>query len=127
MPVDLRIVVGWNVDEVDMDLWVTDPRGERVYYGNNLSAIGGRISNDMTDGYGPEEFMLRNAIPGVYTVEMDYFSTDVVNPNGAVAINAELWQNYGTPDERVQRVELEFDDVDQSEYLVATITVEGDD
>ena len=50
-----------------------------------------------------------------------------MNPNGAVAINAELWQNYGTPDERVQRVELEFDDVDQSEYLVATITVEGDD
>ncbi|HBJ94758.1 MAG TPA: hypothetical protein DDZ43_17920 [Hyphomonadaceae bacterium] len=127
MQVDLRIVVGWNVDEVDMDLWVTDPRGERVYYGNNLSAIGGRISNDMTDGYGPEEFMLRKAIPGVYTVEMDYFSSDIVNPNGAVAINAELWQNYGMPDERVQRVELEFDDVDQSEYLVATITVEGDD
>ena len=34
MPLDLRVVLAWDSDNSDMDLWVTDPNGERCYYGN---------------------------------------------------------------------------------------------
>ena len=68
MPLDLRVVLSWDSDNSDMDLWVTDPNGEKCYYSNNLTYQGGLISDDFTGGYGPEEFVLRDAKPGKYKV-----------------------------------------------------------
>lgn len=127
MPMDLRIVVSWNVDETDMDLWVVEPTGERARYDNTLTAIGGRFSNDMTNGYGPEEYLLKDAPEGLYDIIMDYYSGDIVNPSAAVAIQAEIWQNYGQPGETMRRVDLAFTNEDQEEYLVGTVTVRKDD
>lgn len=124
MPVDLRIVVGWNVDETDMDLWVDEPTGERAMYSNALTQIGGRLSNDMTQGYGPEEYLLKDAMPGTYEIYMDYYGSDIVNPNGAVAIQAEIWRNWGSEDESYRIVDLEFTDEGEDEYLIATVVVE---
>ncbi len=45
-----------------MDLWVTDPNKETCYYSHKETLIGGRISNDFTEGYGPEQFLLKKAI-----------------------------------------------------------------
>ncbi len=66
MPVDIRIVINWSTDNTDMDLWVIDPEKVKTYYGNRISKNGGKISNDMTRGYGPEEFMLKKALRGAY-------------------------------------------------------------
>ena len=41
MPLDLRVVLSWDADNSDMDLWVTDPNGERAYYVNRLTYQGG--------------------------------------------------------------------------------------
>ncbi|MBQ2529998.1 MAG: hypothetical protein II547_07070, partial [Treponema sp.] len=51
-PVDIRVVLTWNTDDCDIDLWVTDPDGEKCFYGNKLTQNGGRISRDFTQGYG---------------------------------------------------------------------------
>ena len=47
---DVRVVVDWNSDASDLDLWVDEPTGERSIYNNPLTAIGGHLSNDMTQG-----------------------------------------------------------------------------
>ena len=127
MPVDLRIVVSWNVDATDMDLWVDEPGGERAMYSHPRTALGGRLSNDMTQGYGPEEYLLKKAAPGTYEIRMDYYGSDIVNPNGAVAIQAEIWRNWGSKTETLRVVDLEFTDDDQDEYLVATVVIGEDD
>lgn len=36
LPLALRTVLSWDSDNSDMDLWVTDPDGEKAYYGNRL-------------------------------------------------------------------------------------------
>ncbi|MCH5714890.1 YfaP family protein [Niabella hibiscisoli] len=59
LPVDIRVVLNWNKPDTDIDLWVTDPNGEKCYYSNNRTGNGGRISNDFTDGFGPEQFLLK--------------------------------------------------------------------
>ncbi|WP_295670982.1 VIT domain-containing protein, partial [uncultured Mucilaginibacter sp.] len=35
MPVDIRIVMDWNMNNTDIDLCVTDPNGEKCYYSHN--------------------------------------------------------------------------------------------
>jgi tetratricopeptide (TPR) repeat protein len=108
LDVDLRIVVEWNTEETDLDLWVDEPNGERGFFGNPETRIGGRLSNDMTDGYGPEEYLLRRAPSGTFTVRADVYSADELNPNGASRITARLIRNFGRPGEKEELVEIEL-------------------
>jgi tetratricopeptide (TPR) repeat protein len=74
-PVDVRVVLTWDLDDTDMDLWVTDPRGETCTYSNTLTEAGGKITRDITQGFGPEEFMIRKALKGTYTVKAHWYGS----------------------------------------------------
>lgn len=65
LPVDIRVVLNWDADNTDMDLWVTDPMNEKCYYGNRSTNIGGFISDDLSAGYGPEEFLLKMQLKAI--------------------------------------------------------------
>lgn len=70
---DLKVILTWDTDRTDVDLWVTDPSKERVYYGHRRSKIGGTLDVDITTGYGPETFTLGRAVPGEYLVQAQYY------------------------------------------------------
>ena len=121
MPVDIRIVINWSTDNTDMDLWVIDPKEEKTYYGNRTSRIGGKISNDMTRGYGPEEFLLKKALRGKYTIKVKYYGTSQQKLTGPTVIRAEVYTNYGKKSEERQeivfRVEEEKEVIDLGEIV----------
>lgn len=108
MPVDLRVVLNWNRPNTDIDLWVTDPNGEKCYYAHRFTQLGGRISHDFTRGLGPEQFLLRNALKGSYKVEVNYFGDTQVTLAGETTIMAEIYTNYGTPQQRRQIITLQM-------------------
>ncbi|MFL0338133.1 VIT domain-containing protein [Stenotrophomonas maltophilia] len=110
MPLDLRVVLSWDADNSDMDLWVTDPNGERAYYGNRLTYQGGQMSQDFTGGYGPEQFSLRNAKPGKYKVEANYFGSRQQLVTGATTLMLRLTTHWGTPKQKDQGVTLRLKD-----------------
>ena len=66
LPVDMRVVLNWDADATDIDLWVTDPTGEKCFYSHNRTKIGGFMTNDFTQGYGPEVFMIKRGMKGKY-------------------------------------------------------------
>lgn len=106
MPLDLRVVLGWDSDNSDMDLWVTDPNGEKCYYGNRNTFQGGLISDDFTGGYGPEEFVLKDAKPGKYKVEANFFGDRQQIVTGATTLTLRLSTGWGTPRQQDQTVTL---------------------
>jgi len=108
MPVDIRIVMNWNMNNTDIDLWVTDPNGEKCYYSHNRTEIGGRISHDMTQGFGPEQFLLKNAIKGTYKIEINYFGDRQATIAGPTTIMAEMFTHYGTPQEKKELIVLQM-------------------
>jgi hypothetical protein len=110
MPLDLRVVLSWDADNSDMDLWVTDPNGERAYYGNRLTYQGGRMSQDFTGGYGPEQFSLRNAKPGKYKVEANYFGSRQQLVTGATTLMLRLTTHWGTAKQKDQMVTMRLKD-----------------
>ncbi len=110
MPLDLRVVLAWDADNSDMDLWVTDPNGERAYYGNRLTYQGGQMSQDFTGGYGPEQFSLRNAKPGRYKVEANYFGSRQQLVTGATTLMLRLTTHWGTPKQKDQMVTMRLKD-----------------
>lgn len=108
LPVDIRIVMNWNMNNTDIDLWVTDPNGEKCFYSHNRTAAGGRISRDMTQGFGPEQFMLKKAIKGTYKIEIDYYGDTQATIAGPTTIMAEMYTNYGTPQEKKEMIVLQM-------------------
>jgi hypothetical protein len=96
LPVDVRVVLNWNKNDTDIDLWLTDPTGEKGFYGNSRTKIGGRISNDFTSGYGPEQFMIKKAIKGKYKIEVNYYGDSQINISGPTTVTAEIYTRYAT-------------------------------
>ncbi|MET4615343.1 Ca-activated chloride channel family protein [Stenotrophomonas sp. 2619] len=110
LPLDLRVVLSWDSDNSDMDLWVTDPNGERAYYGNRLTYQGGQMSQDFTGGYGPEQFSLRDAKPGKYKVEANFFGSREQLVTGATTLSLRLSTHWGTGKQRDQQVTMRLKD-----------------
>jgi len=96
IPVDIRVVMNWNKDMTDIDLWVTDPNGEKCFYGNRTTGIGGRMSEDVTQGFGPEQFMLKKAIKGKYKIETNFFGERQMSISGSTTISAEIYLMYSS-------------------------------
>ncbi|MES2263176.1 MAG: VIT domain-containing protein [Pseudomonadota bacterium] len=106
LPLALRAVLTWDADNSDMDLWVTDPNGEKCYYGHRLTYQGGRMTRDFTGGYGPEEFSLRVAKPGKYRVEANFFGSNQQLVAGATTLQVKLSSAFGTADASEQMVTM---------------------
>ncbi|CAN7173325.1 tetratricopeptide repeat protein [Acidovorax sp. LjRoot118] len=106
LPLDLRAVLSWDADNTDIDLHVLDPNGEEAYYAHRLTYQGGRMSADFTGGYGPEEFSLKNAKPGTYTVRARFYGhrQQVVAP--ATTLMLRLSTGFGTPAQKDEDVVL---------------------
>jgi uncharacterized protein YfaP (DUF2135 family) len=93
---DLRVVIDWNHNDADIDLWVTDPLGEKAYYSHPRTKTGGRMSDDMTEGYGPESFIIKNALPGTYTIQAKYFANHQQKISGPTILKTTVFQAFGT-------------------------------
>lgn len=40
----------------------------KAFYKHPLTAAGGHVSSDFTEGYGPEKYIIHKAIPGKYLI-----------------------------------------------------------
>ncbi|MEO6919382.1 MAG: VIT domain-containing protein [Collimonas sp.] len=117
MPLDLRVIMTWDADNSDMDLWVTDPNGEKCFYGHPLTYQGGRMSRDFTQGYGPEEFSLRKAKPGKYKIEANYFGNSQQLIAGDTTLQVKLTTGFSTSQQKEQMVTLRLKDRQETVFV----------
>ena len=117
LPLDLRVVLTWDADSSDMDLWVTGPDGERCNYSNPLTAVGGRMTRDFTGGYGPEEFSIRRARPGKYKIEANYYGNRQQVVAGATTLQVKLFTGFGTGRQKEQMITLRLKDRSETVFV----------
>ena len=117
MPVDVRVVLNWNMNDNDINLVIIDPNGERCYHYRETD-IGGKMSRNFSRGYGPEQFMLKNTIKGKYKVMANYYSSNRQRISGLTTIMAEIYIHYGTPSVQKKVVALQIESDWSKEVLV---------
>jgi len=117
MPVDIRIVLGWNTDNTDIDIHVRDPYGEEADYSNVLTRIGGRVSEDILDGFGPEEFMLKKAVEGDYEIWTDYYGDSRQNISGPTTLYLDIYTFYGTKNQTHKRILVRTETVKENNTI----------
>jgi tetratricopeptide (TPR) repeat protein len=100
---DLRVSMSWNTDATDIDLWVFEPDGTKCFYSNRNTPSGGELSQDMTQGYGPERYQMKKAVKGEFKIVVHNFRA---NPNllgGETHVNVNVTRFAGTPQETVEK------------------------
>ncbi|MBZ4037197.1 carboxypeptidase-like regulatory domain-containing protein [Flavobacterium sp. 17A] len=120
MPVDIRIIMNWNLMDVDLDLHVIEPTNEECYYAHPSTQIGGRFSKDFTEGYGPEQYIIRNAVKGKYQIKTNFFGETELTENGPSTVMVEI---YTTKTGKVSRTlkTIQIDKVKENETLAEII------
>jgi hypothetical protein len=108
IPVDIRVVINWNMDNTDIDLHVKDPNNEECYYSNRETSIGGHMSNDNASGYGPEQYLLKKAVKGKYRIYINYFSDRQFTSAGPSTIMAEIFTKFADKTEQRRVVSLQM-------------------
>jgi Ca-activated chloride channel homolog len=124
LEMDVRIVMSWDADMTDMDLHLEEPSGEEAYYGHNRTAIGGRVSRDFTQGYGPEEYSIRKAMKGNYRVKTKFFGSSAATLQGAVTLQVDVYTDYGRVTEQRQSMTLRLTE-NKEMFTVGDVLFEG--
>ncbi|PJZ70010.1 DUF2135 domain-containing protein [Leptospira perolatii] len=101
-PRDIKVVLTWDT-ETDVDLWVIDPKGEKCYYSHSSTSSGGNLDVDVTTGFGPETFTMSKALPGSYSVQVQYYSAYNLP---VTRVNAYVVLYEGKPNEK--RLQYQF-------------------
>ena len=94
-PIDFRVVVDWNHNDTDIDLHIIDPNLEECFYSHSKTQQGGRLSRDMTQGFGPEQFVLRKAKKGNYYVKIKYFGDRKQRIETPTFMKVTIFKNQG--------------------------------
>jgi len=110
LDLDLRIVMTWDADMTDIDIHVTEPSGELAMYDHNRTTIGGLVSKDFTQGYGPEEYCLHQAMHGTYKIEASYYGSQASQLMGPVTVQAEVITHFGKPNEKRKSLTLRLEE-----------------
>jgi hypothetical protein len=100
---DLRVSITWNTDATDIDLHILEPDRTKVYYQATRSRNGGELSQDQTQGYGPERYQIAKAPKGEFQVLVHYYRA---NPNllgGETHVSVTITRHAGSDKEKVER------------------------
>ena len=122
LPTKIRIVLSWDADETDIDLHVLEPDGEEAYYGHRRTSSGGFVSEDVTTGYGPEEYLRKEGL-GTFKVLSNYFASHQTALTGATTVTATVYTDWGTAAEKIKILTLRLDKP-KDKHLIGEITVE---
>lgn len=107
MPVSVRIILNWNQMDTDIDLHVVEPTGEECYFGNRDTQAGARFSKDFTQGYGPEQYILRNKVNGKFIVKTNFYGESALTENGPTTVMVEVYTTKnGKTTRKLQTIQL---------------------
>ncbi len=69
------LILFWNIEDTDIDVHITEPGNEHIYYSNRNSSSGGQLFWDNTSGLGPELYEHPTLKNGAYNVFVNYFGS----------------------------------------------------
>jgi hypothetical protein len=98
---DLLVSITWNTDYTDVDLHVVEPTGETCFYENPKTKIGGLLTRDVTQGYGPEMYILPKAKAGTYIIRVKYYASNANRAGTRTKVSATVFEDWGTDHETV--------------------------
>jgi len=109
----VSVVLTWEDPVADVDLHIHEAGGEEVWYQDTDSALGGLLYFDITDGFGPEIYVLGSGPAGTYDLSLVYFRGYDKPVKGTITI----LRNAGSPEESREVIRFELIRPDEDREL----------
>lgn len=97
---DVKVSIAWDTP-TDVDLWVNEPSGERIYYGHRTSATGGHLDVDSNAGCRIDNINNENitwpsgqAPNGQFKVTVHMYESGCGTPPGPAGASGTLTMSY---------------------------------
>jgi hypothetical protein len=113
---DISLILTWEDPSADVDLHVHEPGGFETYYSQRESPSGGFLYYDITDGFGPEIYVLGQAPKGKYRLTVVYYSGGRKNVRAKLTV----LRNAGSPLEERREYNVVLPKSDSSRQLPLT-------
>lgn len=123
MPVDVRVTLDWSNNDMDIDLYLINPKGEECSF-HNTKKFGAYLSEDITNGYGSEEILLKKAEKGKYKVKVDYFADNIQKQATPIVLQLSMYMYYGTPKQTKKTVTIRLNADKKDELEVGSFVFE---
>jgi len=68
------------------------------------------VSKDFTQGYGPEEYLIKKPQDGIYKIRAKYYSNNSRSAIGPVTVQLDIFTNYGRDNEQHQTTTIRLED-----------------
>jgi hypothetical protein len=120
---DLVVMITWNTDRTDVDLHVIEPGGEECFYGHRSTKMGGELTQDVTQGFGPEMYVLPRAKPGAYKINAHYFASDRNRMSARTKVHALVFEQWGRKGEKATEKVVTLE-TNKKVHDIATVTRE---
>lgn len=117
---DIVVTITWNTDNTDVDLHVIEPSGEECFYRHRDTRSGGSLTQDVTQGYGPEMYVLRDAPRGNYDIRAHYYASDRNRASARTKVYATVFEDWGTKSERVTEKVVTLE-IGKESHAIATL------
>jgi len=101
--INLMITMNWNTDDSDIDLYVVDPLGDTCSYKKTNTKSGGYITDDNTEGYGPEMYINPSKNKGKYKIMCEYYDDSDSRVSTRTQVYVIIYKNWGKENEKVIR------------------------
>ena len=100
IPVEFRVVLRWDADQSNFDLWVRKPVGWVTWEG--AAADAGDVewwSGNLSQGYGPESWSSRSLLPGAYEIGARFYGDWNSEGKSTATAEVEVIRNFGQKNE----------------------------
>ena len=87
----MRVVLSWESDASDLDLYVTD-KNDKVAFAYNALPSGGATISNISDGYGPEVFVVDHPAAFPYRLQVSLVNK---GPTGLAAGSVQIIRHDG--------------------------------
>lgn len=111
----LLVTLTWAQNNTDVDLYITEPGGESMWYANKRTSNGLELDIDDLNGFGPEHGTLESgstatALPGLYRVRVHYYSDH--GTDAPVTGTVSIVVNEGTPNQLLRTFDFSISEED---------------
>ena len=116
-PARLLVTLTWEQDETDVDLYITEPEGETMWFGGSTTGNGLELDIDDTTGFGPEHGTLEvggndQVQDGNYRIRVHYYSDDGLDVSATGRVSIVI--NEGEEDQNTLNLRFRIDEDDAS-------------
>ncbi|CAF1156899.1 unnamed protein product [Adineta steineri] len=116
LPVDIRIVIQWDTPDTLIQLSIKEPTGQVCcnHNGSSQTDIGGYITKISFQSPYPVEYLLRQAIDGIYSISLTYLRNAQHTLTGVTTVLVYIYKYFGSINEEKQIQTVRLTDYNQT-------------